>query len=86
MDHAEDVLSTYAGVQAMSNALRKPHPTEDRDLEARNEAVRSAIASARLEGVDIAAPTQEVFDDYASGIIDGDEMMDRVLGMYGPGA
>lgn len=51
----------------------------------RAEGVRSAIASARLEGVEITAQTQGLFDEYVAGAISGDEVMDRVLALYGPG-
>ena len=70
----------------MTSALRKQWPTEQVNPEDRASAVRSAVASARLEGVEITPATQKVFEDYASGAIDSDDMMDRVLSMYGPGA
>lgn len=70
----------------MTSALRKLKPFDPVDLESRADDVRSAVGSARLEGLEITQATQDVFDDYASGSIDADEVVERVLGMYGPGA
>lgn len=71
----------------MPNALRKPREAPARDTsEARAEAVRAAVASARIEGVAVTPETQAVFEEYAAGALDGDEMMERILGMYGPSA
>lgn len=53
---------------------------------ARAEAVRSAVASAHLAGVIPSQETLAVFEDYVSGAIDADGMVDRVLRMYGPDA
>lgn len=60
-------------------------PSRD-SSEARAEAVRAAVASARIEGVVITAETQALFDEYVSGTLDCDETVKRVLTMYGPGA
>ena len=56
------------------------------DREARTRAVREAIASAAIEGTAISAATRQIFDDYVSGAIDVDGMIERVLARYGPRA
>jgi hypothetical protein len=48
--------------------------------------VREAIASAAIEGTAISAATRQIFDDYVSGAIDVDGMIERVLARYGPRA
>lgn len=71
----------------MPNALRKPRQAPARgSSDERVEAVRAAVASARIEGVAITSQTQAVFDEYATGALESDEMMEQVLRMYGPGA
>lgn len=54
------------------------------DEESRAEHVRAAIASARIEGVEISPATLVEFDAFASGAIDADELVARVLALHGP--
>lgn len=55
-------------------------------LDARAEAVRAAVASARIEGVDVTPETQVALDAYVAGDIDADELVAVVLRLYGPNA
>lgn len=70
----------------MTSARREPKTSEAVDLQARAEDVRSAIGSARLEGLTVTPASREVLEDYASVSIDADELVDRVLRLYGFGA
>ncbi|GJD75394.1 antitoxin VbhA family protein [Methylobacterium goesingense] len=47
------------------------------------EAVRAAIASARIEGYVVGDQANAVFEDFASGTIDDREMIARVLALHG---
>lgn len=60
--------------------------TDHEPLDAWAEAVRSAIASARLAGVEITPETRAALDAYAAGTIDADALVAAVLTLYGPGA
>ena len=55
-------------------------------LDGRAEAVRAAVASARIEGVEVTPETQAALDAYVTGAIDADELVAEVLRLYGPGA
>lgn len=49
----------------------------------RADAVRAALASARLEGTRISPETLQVPDRYVRGFMTGDEMMAAMLDLVG---
>lgn len=49
----------------------------------RADAVRAALAPARLEGTRISPETFAIMDRYVRGYLDGDEMMAAMLGLIG---
>jgi hypothetical protein len=72
---------------ALPSALRKARGAPPKVTSGdRAKAVRAAVASACIEGVAVTPETQAVFEEYAAEVLDGDEMMERILRMYGPGA
>lgn len=52
----------------------------------RAEHVRDVIASAKIEGLEITAHTKSLFDKYAEGKIEIDEVLDGISNTYGPRA
>jgi hypothetical protein len=49
----------------------------------RADAVRAALASARLEGTRISPETLAIMDRYIRGYLDGDAMMAAMLDLVG---
>jgi len=74
-----------AGDRMMAIADGKRDPGGDGGS-TRLDHVRAAIASARLAGVRVTPDTLGIMGDFSAGRIDGDEAVERVLGLYGPGA
>lgn len=52
-------------------------------IEARAEFVEAAIHSGEIEGLTVSAATLADADSYVAGIIDSDELVDRVRARYG---
>ena len=72
---------------ATAQLLRRIQKTDARtDTAQRGEHVRDVIASAQIEGLEITAYTKTLFDKYAEGKIEIDEVLEGVSNTYGPSA
>jgi reverse gyrase len=70
---------------ATPQLLRSVQKTDDHNGTAqRAEHVRDVIASAQIEGLEITAYTKSLFDKYAEGKIEIDEVLEGVSNTYGP--
>ncbi len=58
----------------------------DADLARRRDAVRFAIANTRIEGLTVSPEAEALFERWARGEIDDDDLMNQTLQRYGPDA
>lgn len=57
---------------------------DEAESRSRRDAVDAAVASARIAGVATSPEAAALFEGYAAGEIDADEMMRRALAIWGP--